>query len=299
MRWIRLKRSKIKVYGKQGKLLSKGMAEEHTAFLHNLLSNDIKGMKENTFTYNLWLRQNGFPLGEFYVYKIGDQYLLDTSLEANYVIEEFNRLKLSMRVYFEALDMEHVFLFGEGVGEFIKSRFGVELKDFEVRQLDGVFLACNSLRLREEGYEIMGKALEISLEDKAMLSEDEYEHIRIQKLIPKLGKELKEGFSPLEACLLKDAISLTKGCYVGQEAIARVYYRGRLPRTLALFGGEGLSEGEKIRLEGKDIGVITSVSPIKPIALGYVLRAKVESQRVFETDRGNRVEFLKSCDEAL
>ncbi len=298
MRWIRLKRGKIKVYGKQGKLLPKGMAEEHTAFLHNLLSNDIRGMKENTLTYNLWLRQNGFPIGEFYVYKLADHYLLDTPLDVSHVIEEFNRLKLSMRVYFEALDMEHIFLFGEGVREFIREYFGVELGDFEVKSLDNMLLTRNPIRLREEGYEIIGQVSELPLDTKDMLSEEEYEDIRIQRLIPKLGKELREGFSPLEACILKEAISLTKGCYVGQEAIARVYYRGRPARALALLEGEGLREGEKIRTENKDIGIITSVSPRSSLALGYLLRAKVEEQKDFETSEGKRVRVLKLCEDS-
>ncbi len=297
MHCIKLKRSKIRVYGKAGKLLPKGMAEEHTAFLHNLLTNDIRGMEENTLTYNLWLKQNGFPVGEFFVYKLPDGYLLDTSLEAQKVVEEFNRLKLSMRVYFEVLSMEHVFVFGEGVQDFVSS-LGAELKEREVRAVDGMLVAYNSIRLRQVGYDLMGDLSKIELPGEE-ISEEVFEHLRIEKLVPALGKELREGFSPLESCLLKDAISLTKGCYVGQEAIARVYYRGRLPRVLALFEGEGLSEGEKIRHEDKDIGVITSVSPLKPLALGYVLRAKAEVQRVFETERGNRVELLKLCDETL
>lgn len=115
--------------------------------------------------------------------------------------------------------------------------------------------------------------------------------------MPSVGKELTDGFSPLEACLLKKAISLTKGCYVGQEAIARVYYRGRLPRVLALFRGEGLSEGERIKHEGKEVGLITSVSPLRPLALGYLLRAKADANSIFETDRGNRVELLRFCQE--
>ncbi|MEJ5338699.1 MAG: YgfZ/GcvT domain-containing protein [Aquificaceae bacterium] len=298
MQWLRLRRGKIKVYGKTGKLLPKGMAEEHTAFLHNLLTNDIKGMKENTLTYNLWLRQNGFPIGEFFVYRLGDSYLLDTPLDPDRVVEEFNRLKLSMRVYFEVLSMEHVFVFGEGVDEFLLSRFGFAQQEGEVREAKGVLVACNPIRLREKGYDLVGDLSGLELPGKE-LSEEEFEDLRVERLVPALGKELKDGFSPLEACLLKYAISLTKGCYVGQEAIARVHYRGRLPRVLALFEGEGLSEGEKIRHEDKDIGVITSVSPLRPLALGYVLRAKTQTQKVFETDRGNRVELLRLCDEAV
>ena len=191
------------------------MAEEHTAFLHNLLSNDIKGMADNTMTYNLWLRQNGFPIGEFYVLKLGNSYLLDTPLDRSFVLEEFSRLKLSMRVYFEALDMDHVFIFGEGARDFILSSFGVELKEGEAKELNGMLVARNDIRLREEGYDIIGENLNIDLKEEEGVKEEDFEHERILRMVPRLGKELKEGFSPLEACLLKYAISLTKGCYVG------------------------------------------------------------------------------------
>ncbi|MCS7171505.1 MAG: folate-binding protein [Aquificaceae bacterium] len=294
MKVIGLKGSKIRVYGKTGKLTPKGIPEEHTAFLHNLFTNDIGGMRENSLSYNLWLRQNGFPRGEFFVYRLDGEYFLDTPLEAKSVVEEFNSLKLSMRVYFEPIEMEHLFLFGDGVGEFIKSHFKVSLKECEVVRVGDVLIAHNPFRLREEGYDIMGNGL--SLPQAETMSEDEFEDLRIQKMVPKLGKELKEGFSPLEACLLKTAISLTKGCYVGQEAIARVHYRGRLPRVLALVEGQSLVEGEKIRVEDKDIGVITSVSPLRPIALAYLLRAKVEQERSFLTDRGNNIKVLRLCE---
>lgn len=294
MRWIRLKRGKIRVYGKSGKLLPKGMTEEHTAFLHNLLTNDIRNMKENTFTYNLWLKQNGFPVGEFFVYRLKDDYMLDTSLDPQRVVEEFSRLKLSMRVYFEVVDVDHVFFFGEGIEEFVISKWGLKLEEGQVAQTDRLLLAKNSIRLRETGYDLIGDLSNIQLPGRE-LSQEEFEDLRIERLVPSAGKELRDGFSPLEACLLKDAISLTKGCYVGQEAIARVYYRGRLPRILALFEGKGLSEGEKIKHEGKEVGLITSVSPLRPLALGYILRVQVESGSLFETDKGNHIKLLRFC----
>lgn len=293
MKYFKLKSSKIRVYGKQGKLLPKGMVEEHTAFLHSLLTNDIKGMKESSLTYNLWLKQNGFPVGEFYVYKVDNEYILDTPLPAQEVLEEFNRLKLSMRVYFETLDMEHVYIFGEGSRDFIKELLGFELEEKQVVKKENLIVARNSIRLREEGYDLMGdlSALELKAQE---LSEEDVEHLRIQRLIPKLGKELREGFSPLEACTLSYAISLTKGCYVGQEAIARVYYRGRLPRLLVLLEGESLKEGQRLSDGNKEVGIITSVSPKGKFALGYVLRVRLEEE--LKTEEGQRVKVLKTCE---
>jgi len=78
MKWIKLKSNKIKVYGKPAKILMKGLTafEEHTHFLHGLFTNDIK------FIYNLWLKQNGNPIADFFVYKIKDYYILNTEEDA-------------------------------------------------------------------------------------------------------------------------------------------------------------------------------------------------------------------------
>ncbi|MFN3946739.1 MAG: YgfZ/GcvT domain-containing protein [Aquificaceae bacterium] len=289
MRWISLDTNKIRVYGKESKIALKGIQEEHTAFLHNLLSNDIRGMKDHTMTYNLWLRHNGFPIGEFYVIKLASEYLLDTPLDKEFVLKEFNRLKLSMKVYFEPLDMEHVFVFGEGSGDFISSTFGVEVKE-GARQVEDVLIVHNPIRLRQEGYDIIGKNLRLNLKQEDGVSQEDFEHERILRMVPKLGKELKDGFSPLEACLLNYAISLNKGCYVGQEAIARVYYRGKPARVLALFEGDNLSEGKAIFVGEKRVGVITSLSPKGGIALGYLLRSALGER--FE----DGIKLLKTCD---
>lgn len=73
------------------------------------------------------------------------------------------------------------------------------------------------------------------LPEEAKVFKDEFEEERIRNYVPKIHKELRGGFSPLEAGVLSYAISLNKGCYVGQETMARVYFRGRTPRTLVKF----------------------------------------------------------------
>ncbi|MDQ7039130.1 MAG: folate-binding protein, partial [Aquificota bacterium] len=84
MRWIILKRSKVRVYGKPLKMMMKGMTaqEEHTHFLHSLLTNNVKNLREGDFNYNLWLKPNGQPVGDFFVYRVGDHFLLDSEKPA-------------------------------------------------------------------------------------------------------------------------------------------------------------------------------------------------------------------------
>jgi folate-binding protein YgfZ len=104
------------------------------------------------------------------------------------------------------------------------------------------------------------------------------ETLRIEAGVPRFGKELTGKRIPLEAGL-DDAISFTKGCYLGQEIIARLDTQGtpaRLLRTLVFDGGAAPREGADVERDGRKAGtVVSSVwSPRlqAPIALGYVKR---------------------------
>ncbi len=302
MKWVKLKRSKIRVYGKPLKVMMKGMTapEEHTHFLHSLLTNNVKALSPGTFNYNLWLRQNGQPVGDFFIYRREDSFLLDTELPSERVIEEFERLKLSLKVFFEDLTdrLSHVFIYGEDSTEFIKDAFGVSLKDFEFMEKEGILIGRNPLRMKKEGYDLIGNLDSILsyLPAESEVGEEEFEEERIRSLVPRIGKDLREGFSPLEACLVDHAIDMNKGCYVGQEAIARVFYRGRTPRVLALFEVEGTGEpSEILNAEGKKVGLITSLSPSGNYALGYILRDRIDDQKL--TSGGLRLKVIKTCDE--
>jgi folate-binding protein YgfZ len=107
------------------------------------------------------------------------------------------------------------------------------------------------------------------------------ETLRIEAGVPKFHRDMDEETIPLEAGIESRAISLTKGCYVGQEVIIRVLHRGhgRVARKLVGLTVEGAvvpPAGAVIRADGRDIGHVTSSahSPAlgAPIALAYVHR---------------------------
>jgi len=106
----------------------------------------------------------------------------------------------------------------------------------------------------------------------------ELERLRILARTPRLGRELDDRVMPAEAGLEQRAISFTKGCYPGQEPVARLHFRGHPNRTLrvvALDDG-GLPEYDaELVLEGKPVGRVTSAAhdPERGIvALAYVRR---------------------------
>lgn len=104
---------------------------------------------------------------------------------------------------------------------------------------------------------------------------DELEALRVATGVPGLG-EVSERYNPLELAL-HDAIHWAKGCYIGQEVIARIDNYGKQARQLVglvVDDAEGLVAGAEVRLEGKPVGEVTSVSPRptggRPSALAVV-----------------------------
>jgi tRNA-modifying protein YgfZ len=100
------------------------------------------------------------------------------------------------------------------------------------------------------------------------VTEEEAERARIEAGSPRWGHELDERVLPAEAGLDETHVSFTKGCYPGQEPIARLHYRGHVNRRLRVFEVENASPGDEIVREGKTVGRITSAVP--GVALGYV-----------------------------
>jgi folate-binding protein YgfZ len=99
---------------------------------------------------------------------------------------------------------------------------------------------------------------------------EELEALRIDAATPAWGKELDETVLPAEAGLDETHVSFTKGCYPGQEPIARLHYRGRPNRRLRVLEVESASPGDEIFLAEKAVGRVTSAVPGR--ALGYVRR---------------------------
>jgi folate-binding protein YgfZ len=101
---------------------------------------------------------------------------------------------------------------------------------------------------------------------------DELERARIEAGVPAWGKELDDSILPAEAGLDETHISFTKGCYPGQEPIARLHNRGHVNRRLRVLDVESTAPGDEIALDGKPVGRVTSAVP--GVALAYV-RAEV------------------------
>jgi tRNA-modifying protein YgfZ len=115
-------------------------------------------------------------------------------------------------------------------------------------------------------------------DDAVPVAFDELERLRILACTPRLGRELDDRVMPAEAGLEERAISFTKGCYPGQEPVARLHYRGRANRNLRLLAieeGEPPAPDAELVLDGTVVGRVTSAAPDPErgiVALAYVRR---------------------------
>jgi folate-binding protein YgfZ len=114
----------------------------------------------------------------------------------------------------------------------------------------------------EPGSELLDADLEPTL------AGDELERMRIEAGAPAWGKEVDDSILPAEAGLDETHISFTKGCYPGQEPIARLRHRGKVNRSLRVLEVDAAKPGDEIRHGDKGVGRVTSAVPGK--ALGYV-----------------------------
>jgi folate-binding protein YgfZ len=125
----------------------------------------------------------------------------------------------------------------------------------------------------------------------ATIADAELERMRIRAGTPRFGREIDDRILPAEAGLEARAISFEKGCYPGQEPVARQHYRGRVNRSLRVLELEGVELPEydaELHLDGKAVGRVTSAAleDGHVVALAYV---RVEIPRDAALSVGNRV----------
>jgi folate-binding protein YgfZ len=154
---------------------------------------------------------------------------------------------------------------GEAVrAALLRSRFAAKC-EIELEQHTSVLVCGQAEGLPGElpgTVEVLDAGLEPSLDAEQL------ERARIEAGVPAWGKELDDSILPAEAGLDEPHISFTKGCYPGQEPIARLHYRGHANRRLRRLEVDAAQPGDEIVWDGKAVGRITTAVP--GAALGYV-----------------------------
>jgi folate-binding protein YgfZ len=258
----------------RGKLALTGT--EAKAFLHGQVTNDIEGLTPGRGCYAAFLTHKGKMLGDLRVFDLGDELLLDCERVA--LQELFNmirRYKLGRAVELHKRTLELCLL--SVIGPDAPRLAGPEEHDNARVTLGGVEAIAVTTDLGTDLFaaaadrDALRAALEFPDGDEAAA-----EIARVESGRPRYGVDLDDSVIPQEAGLNERAVSFTKGCYVGQETVARLYYRGKPNRRLlGLRLSEPAPPGTELRLGEKVVGKLGSsvVSPAHgPIALALVRR---------------------------
>jgi folate-binding protein YgfZ len=156
--------------------------------------------------------------------------------------------------------------------ELIRSRFAAKAEIEPEEHTAHVVFGGEGITTGDYG-EPAAEVLDAELEPT--VTADELELLRIRAGTPAWGKEIDDRVLPAEAGLTDRAVSFTKGCYPGQEPIARLHYRGHANRGLRVLELDELPAPEtELVYEGKTVGRITSAAAVDggAVALAYVRR---------------------------
>ena len=222
--------------------------------------------------YALLLNPKGRVQADLRVLKSGEDVLVDTEPEgADAAREILGRYAPFSRVKLEDLSESWsvLGLYGPGAGDLLG---GLTLSEHQTAEVEigGETLLAAGVAAPVPGYDLFGPAKAVA-RARECLTElgatpsnlDAYETARVEAGIPRFGSDLTPENFPGEAGILDRAVDFSKGCYPGQETVARMRYRGHPNRTLYRISSSGgpLAPNTPIFQGDKNVGTVTSVAP--------------------------------------
>ncbi|MGZ4178923.1 MAG: CAF17-like 4Fe-4S cluster assembly/insertion protein YgfZ [Solirubrobacteraceae bacterium] len=266
----------------RGKLALTGA--DAKAFLQGQVSNDVEALSPGIGCFATFLTPKGKMLGDLRILDAGDEILLDTERVAlqdlfnmvrrfsvGYAVELHKRTLQSGLLSLVGPEAEAVAGI-DGLGDAEHCHAAVEIDGIAARAIRtdlGLDLLCDADSTAALAGALRARGAE-------PVSETVADCVRVEHGRPRFGIDLDDTVIPQEAGLNDRAVSFTKGCYVGQETVARLFYRGKPNRQLrGLRLSAPVETGAEITLGDRVVGRLGSVaeSPVLgSIALALVRR---------------------------
>ena len=280
----------------RGKLALTGA--DAKSFLNGQVTNDVEALKSGHGCYAAFLTHKGKMLGDLRVLDLGTELWLDT--ERGCLQELFNlirRFKVGYDVELHKRTLERglLSLIGPGsrdlagageLGSAEHDSVPARIEDAAVTLVatdSGVDVICDAGVREAVVAALVARGAET-------VSEAAAESLRVERGRPRYGLDMDASTIPQEADLNPRAVSFTKGCYVGQETVARLHYRGKPNRHLrGLRLSDIVPTGTALHLGEREVGRVGSValSPAHgPIALALVRREAAPGDTLATPDSG-------------
>ncbi len=290
------------------------------SFLHALVTNDVTALAPGRGVYAAWLTAQGRMITDLRLLRDGNGVMAEVpeGLAAS-LASRFDQLIFSedLRVFDDTAATRQMVVFGEQAEHVIADVLAdlgtptlepgtlpvlghFESGDLRIVHTDDVALPNFSIWMAAERWD----GVVAALLDKGAVADSGtaalFEALRIEAARPRFGVDMTTDTIPLEAGLLDRAISMTKGCYVGQEVIVRIMHRGggRVVKQLVkLISDAGVTAvpdvGTAVLDQGREVGTITSAalgpSTERIVALAYVHRDSAHPGRRLTLGTGHEV----------
>ncbi len=233
-------------------------------FLHQIVTRSFEDISVGESRSGAMLTAKGRMVGFFEAVATDDEILMhfEDSLGETFP-EEFRRYLFATQVEIDDVtgEMGLILLVGEG------------WQDLAGKVSEGVTHATNALGT-PAGYvwvpraELPG-ATRVIADGATEISEEELEALRIDAGIPRWGRDMDQRSIPQEARLEEfGALDFDKGCYVGQETVAKIHFRGKVNRKVRRLEAAGpVAVGDDVSVDGEPAGTVTSAAGQNALAI--------------------------------
>jgi len=272
-------------------------------YLQGQLSNDVEALAPGDGCYSTLLDRKGHMQGDMRVLRTAEGFAIDTeSIAGDAVLRHLSMYKIGREVAIEEVTEARtiVSVIGPAAAEVaLAGPAGAEHshRPVEIAGIEAIAVATDLgvdlLVEREAAPGVLTALVERGAE---RVDPEAAEIARVESGRPRFGREMTTRTIPQEAGINDRAVSFTKGCYIGQETVARLHYRGKPNRHLrGLRLSAPAASGEPVRLGDRELGEIGTavLSPARgPLALA-VLRREAEPGVEVEVGDGTAGEVVE------
>ena len=276
---------------------------EAADYLQGQLTNDVEALAPGEGCYSALLDRKGHLQGDMRVLRLEDGLRIDTeAIAGDAVLRHLAMYKIGRDVEVEEAtgELTVISVIGPSAEQVALGGPAGPENSHRTATLGGTEciavstdLGVDLLVARDAAGAVLAALAEAGAEP---VSEAAAEIARVETGRPRFGHEMTTATMPQEAGINDRAVSFTKGCYIGQETVARLHYRGKPNRHLrGLRLSAPAAEGDPVRLGERELGTIGTavISPARgPIALA-ILRREAEPGTAVEVGAGTAAEVVE------
>ncbi|MEB8433002.1 folate-binding protein YgfZ [Cocleimonas sp. KMM 6892] len=224
-----------------GRGLLEVSGEDAETFLQNQLTNDIRNVNETTHQESAWCSPKGRIIANFRVFKRGDSFLLDLSADLlEHVIKKLRMYVMMSKVTIDDVSdsLVHFSYSGQGADTELNNILG-DLPKAPTESIQSGSLSVLAIAGANTRFDIFGevedcKSLWQKLNNDAVVAPStHWDYLNIQAGIPMISAESTEAWIPQMVNYIHiGGVDFKKGCYPGQEVVARLNYLGKTKRRM-------------------------------------------------------------------